>query len=186
MIHPCSRASLKWKLGGLVVVSDDVLLFLLERALLSAALIFFSSAESLAMLSLSYSFTVSHPPGDLSAIRISLLRFLMCSIHSWNFFDGLFLDPSSIRFSTSSSVSFNSSLNRYCFSLDLYLKSLSLFSSLTNLHLCFSWTLSLTLTIFCQSTFYFFDRVFVSHIDNSSALYNKLSTCESSFAHFQS
>ena len=79
------------------------------------------------MLSLSYSFTVSHPPGDLSAIRKSLLQFLMCSIHSWSFFDGLFLDPSSIRFSTSSSVSFNSSLNRYCFSLDLYLKSLSLF-----------------------------------------------------------
>ena len=102
-------------------------LFLFERTLLLAARIFLSSAESLATLSLSYSFTVSHPPEDLSAILISLFRLFICAMQSSSFFEGLCFAPFLSKFCTSSSVPCSCSLNEYCSSFDLYLKSFSLF-----------------------------------------------------------
>ena len=126
-------------LGDLVSVADEeVRLFLFERALLSAALIFFSSAELLTMLSLSYSLTVSHPPGDLSAILISLFLPLILSTHSLSFLSGLCFAPFSINSMVFSKVSCSSSLKENCFWFDLYLKSFSLFRFLKLLLLFFS------------------------------------------------
>jgi hypothetical protein len=62
---------------------DDLIFF---TALLSAALILFSSSESLATSSDKYSSTVFHPPSDLSAICINLFLFLRTANESSNNF----------------------------------------------------------------------------------------------------
>ena len=77
----------------------DGLLFLFAIAERSTLLIFFSSSESEARLSVSYSSAKYHPACDLSASFISSLRFFSFTIASSNFFSAasaLFFDNRSL------------------------------------------------------------------------------------------
>lgn len=82
-----------------------------SKALFLACLNFFSSSESLAILSDMYSWTLFQPTGDLSAMRNSLFLFFNSSLTDSYFFLGLALAPLSINSNASLLVSYILLLN---------------------------------------------------------------------------
>ena len=125
----CWRKVLTWRVGLVLdaLFVKGLRLVIFDNALRSAALIFFSSSESLTRESDSYSSTVFQPAGDLSTIRINLFPSFMSSRIVSIFFEDLFFEPDFISSPTFFSWSAMSSLKRNYFLLDLYLNSWSVF-----------------------------------------------------------